>query len=164
VNKKITFLAILLGLLLFTDCKGKVEEEVKEKTERPATEKKKEILLPSLGPHNSEDIRNWIKKTSSKAGPDILKKAEGIESKFTAEEIVAGMAVRLKPDYWENVSDSDKLKTLSIINTSLSKARIQAGLAEDVKVLNSTLYIEDEKGRIIAVSTPKTKARFFPSK
>ena len=38
------------------------------------------------------------------------------------------------------------------MNTAFSRARIEAGYAENVEVLNSTMYMEDESEKIIAVS------------
>lgn len=156
--KKRRFLFVIMALIpvVVSACKGKVEEDV----EKTATVK--DAPLPqALGPHSAGDIREWIESEAAKADAESIKRAEEVAGKFTKEEILAGIAVRPKPGYWDNVSFDDRLKTVSIMNTGFSKARIEAGLAEDVEVLNSTLYIEGEEGNIIAVSTPEAGARLY---
>jgi hypothetical protein len=114
-----------------------------------------------MGSHTAEDIRGWIEKIAKDADPEDLKKAEKVADKFSAAEIVAGMAVRPKPGYWETASELDKLKTLSILNTKLSQVRIDAGLADDPGVLNSSLYLETDGGKIIAANTQEKGSQLF---
>lgn len=111
---------------------------------------------PIIGPHKAGDIRKWIADLESKASEEALKKVEGFAGKFTAGEIISGLAVRPVPDYWEKVDEAARLKTVSIMNTGFSKIRIKAGLAEDSGKLNSSLYLEDKEGNIIAVSDKLT--------
>ena len=142
--KKI-FLMISLTLFVFSGfgCQDKAD-----KVEKTGIEKKDSVQYP----HSSTDLKKWISDAGGKANKDTLKKLEGFTEKFSVGEIIRGIAVRPLPDYWDKVSDKDKLKTLSIMNTGFSKARIDAGYAEDVEALNSTLYLEDETEKIIAVS------------
>lgn len=160
---KSTYLILLTTLTVlivaFSGCKSKVEE----KHSPPAVEKKTENKeqIPPFGPHKAVDIRRWVEKAIKDADPELLKKAEAVEGKYTAGEIVAGMAIRPKPDYWDNLSRESKIKTISIMNTSLSQARIEAGFAEESDKLNSNLYLEEEDGQIIAVSEPVRGAHLF---
>ena len=136
--------------LLVTSCKGKEDEVAKEE----------EVVLhrpePNpIGPHKAEDIKKWALDAEAKASEATLSNLTGIRSKYSTGEIIIGVAVRTKPDYWDKASDKDKLQTISIMNTNFSKVRINAGLAENVEVLNSTLYLEDGEGKIIAVSDPE---------
>lgn len=161
------FLAAALLLLfpaLMTGCKGKVEEEPSEVKVGEVLEEISKPAPPEIGPHGAGDIRKWIESEAKKADAETIKEAEKVAGKFTAEEIVAGMAVRPIPDYWGNIPEEDKLKTVSIINTGLSKARIEAGLAEDADVFNSTIYITDKNDRIIAVSAPESGTHLYAAK
>lgn len=165
MKKSITFIssAFLLSALLLSGCKGKVEEaekktpEVKsEKAVKPEGEK-----VVGMGSHTADDIRRWIEKIAKDADPEDLKKAEKMADKFSAAEIIAGLAVRPKPEYWDTVSEQDKLKTVSILNTKLSQVRIDAGLADEPGALNSNLYLEADEGKIIAASTLEEGSQLF---
>lgn len=150
---KTIFLIITIALSVFIGfgCQGKPEkaEEAKQKeTAKVETEKKDPVQYPRSG----AQLKKWIKDAENKADKDTLKKLEVFTKKFSAGEILRGIAVRPKPDYWDKVSAEEQLKTLSIMNTTFSKTRIEAGFAENVEVLNSTMYMEDEGEKIIAVS------------
>ena len=165
MKKNIAFIssAFLLFALLFSGCKGKVEEAEKKtpevKSEKAAEPEGEKAM--GMGSHSADDIRGWIENIAKDADPEDLKKAEKVADKFSAAEIVAGMAVRPKPDYWETASELDKLKTLSILNTKLSQVRIDAGLADDPGVLNSSLYLEADGGKIIAANTQEKGSQLF---
>lgn len=153
---KKTFLIISITLLIFSSfaCQNKADKA--EKAEQKETAKTEAVDKDSVQyPHSATDLKKWINDAGEKADKDILKKLEKFTTKFSAGEIIRGIAVRSLPDYWDKVSDKDKLKTLSIMNTGFSKARIDAGYAEDVEALNSTLYLEDETEKVIAVSDSK---------
>lgn len=151
-NRYVLFTILLIVLsITFLGCKGKIEDEAE--VEEP---QQVEADLPLAFPHKAEDIRKWISNIAADAYPGAMEKAEEVAGKFSAEEIVAAIAVKPKPDYWDDVPEEKKLKTVSIMNTTFSKLRIKAGLAEDENVLNSTLYIEDKDGMIIAVSDPQS--------
>ena len=147
---KKTFLFIFAILLTFSGfaCQNKAEEAKEKETAKAETEKKDTVQYPRSG----AQLKKWIKDAESKADKETIKKLEEFTKKFSAGEIIRGIAVRAKPDYWDKVSPEEQLKTLSIMNTSFSKARIEAGFAENVEVLNSTMYMEDEGEKIIAVS------------
>ena len=137
-------------LLLFTGCKGKVEEKTAtEKTSEAAREETKQY------PRSAPEVKQWVEAAEAKADKKTLETLKPFTGKFSAGEILRGVAVRPRPDYWEKVSDEDKKKTLAIMNTAFSKVRIEAGQAENVEVLNSTLYLEDGAGTIVAVSEPR---------
>ena len=147
---KKTFLLIAITLLTFSGfgCQKKAEEAKQKETAKVETEKKDSVQYPRSG----SELKKWISDAEKRADKDTLKKLEGFTKKFSAGEIIRGIAVRPKPDYWDKVSAEEQLKTLSIMNTSFSKARIEAGFAENVEILNSTMYMEDEGEKIIAVS------------
>ena len=74
------------------------------------------------------------------------------------------MAVRKIPDYWHNVPANKRSDTVAIMNTSLSRLRIEAGIAEEEGVLNSTIYLENEEGVIIAASSPDRGSELFENR
>ena len=147
---KKTALFISIAIIFFSSlgCQNKADEGEKHETAKVNTEEKDSVQYPRSG----SELKKWITDAEKKAGGDTLKKLEGFTKKFSAGEIIRGVAVRPKPAYWDKVSNEEQLKTLSIMNTSFSKARIEAGYAENVEVLNSTMYLEDESEKIIAVS------------
>jgi len=155
----LSVLLISFYFLALPACKEKVEppKEAVQETE------KKEFLPPS-GQFDGSQIREWIKRTASRAGDEDMKKAEALAGKFSAEELLAGVAVRKMPDYWHDVPGDKRSKTIAIMNTGLSKVRIEAGLAENEEVLNSTLYLENEEGVIIASSSPDRGSELFEKK
>lgn len=147
--KKI-FLLITITLFVFSSfaCQNKTDEVEQKKAAEVEAEKKDSVQYP----HSATDLKKWINDAGEKADKDTLEKLKKFTAKFSAGEIIRGIAVRPLPDYWGKVSDKDKLKTLSIMNTGFSKARIDAGYAEKVEAFNSTLYLEDKNEKIIAVS------------
>lgn len=150
---KKTFLIISIILFIFSSfgCQGKgekVEKAEQKETATVETKKKNSVKYP----HSGTEIKSWIENAEKKANKDVLKKLEEFTQKYSAGEIILGIAVRPKPGYWDKTSTEKQLKTLSIMNTGFSKVRIKAGYAENVEVLNSTMYIEDETEKIIAIS------------
>ena len=153
------FLSILLicfSFLALQGCKEKVEPPKK-----PVQESEEKEFKPPSGQFDGKQIKEWIKRTASRAGAEDMKKAEAAAGKFSAEELAAGVAVRNMPDYWHDVPADKRSKTIAIMNTGLSKLRIEAGLAEDEEVLNSTLYLENDEGIIIAASSPDRGSELF---
>lgn len=151
MKKTVLFISITLSFLIGFGCQGKpekVEKADQKETAKVETEKKDSVQYP----HSGSELKKWINDAEKRADKDTLKKLEGFTTKFSAGEIIRGTAVRSKPDYWDKVSAEEQLKTLSIMNTAFSKARMEAGFAENVEVLNSTMYMEDESEKIIAVS------------
>lgn len=151
MKKMFLFITIILFALSGFGCQDKPDKADKAEQKEAAkaeTEKKDSVQYP----HSATELKKWINDAGEKADKDTLEKLEKFTAKFSAGEIIRGIAVRPLPDYWDKVSDKDKLKTLSIMNTGFSKARINAGYAENVEALNSTLYLEDEAEKIIAVS------------
>lgn len=152
-------LSILLICFSFTAlqaCKDKTETP-----EKAATKVEEKEFQPPSAHFDALQIKEWIKRTAARAGEEDKKKAEAAAGRFTSEEIIAGVSVRPIPDYWHDVPADKRSKTIAIMNTSLSKARIEAGLAENLEVLNSTLYLENEKGVIIAASSPDRGTELF---
>ena len=152
MKRRILFIGAVLmaATLLLSGCGDKPGEKAAEKSEEVA--KAEKPSPPVLGPHGANDVKKWIKDAEDKADKEMLEKLKGNTAKFSAGELLLGIAVRPKPDFWGNVTEKEKLKTIAIMNTNFSKARIDAGMEEGSGVLNSTMYIEDDKGNIIAVS------------
>lgn len=151
MKKTVLFIAITLSFFIGFGCQGKpekVEKAEQKETAKVETEKKDPVQYPRSG----VELKKWINDAEKRADKDILKRLEEFTKKFSAGEILRGIAVRPKPDYWDKVSAEEQLKTISIMNTAFSKARIEAGFAENVEILNSTMYMEDEGEKIIAVS------------
>ena len=151
MRKTVLFISITLSIFIVVGCQDKAEkvkEAEQKETVKVETEKKDSVQYPRSG----VELKKWIDDAEKRADKDILKKLEEFTNKFSAGEIIRGTAVRSKPDYWDKVSAEEQLKTLSIMNTAFSKARIEAGYAENLEVLNSTMYMEDESEKIIAVS------------
>lgn len=159
---KKTFLIISITMLVCSSfaCQSKTDKvEKTEQKEAAKAEVKSKSSIPF--PHSVIDLKQWIGAAEKSADKDTLKKLEKFTDKFSAGEIIKGIAVRPLPDFWEKISDNEKLKTLSIMNTAFSKARIDAGYAEDVEALNSNLYLEDETEKIIAVSDSNSGSKIL---
>ncbi|MBE9536013.1 MAG: hypothetical protein IMF07_02435 [Proteobacteria bacterium] len=152
----LSILLVCFSIITLQACQEKAEppKEAVQETEE------KEFQPPS-GHFDGKQIREWIKRTASRAGDEDMKKAEAVAGKFSTEEIVAGVAVRKIPDYWHNVPADKRSNTIAIMNTGLSKIRIEAGIAEGEEVLNSTLYLENDKGVVIAASSPDRGSELF---
>ncbi len=157
MKKIFLLITIILFILSGFGCQDKADKIEQKEAVKIKTEKKDSTQYP----HSATDLKKWINDAGEKADKDTLKKLEKFTAKFSAGEIIRGIAVRPLPDYWEKVSDKDKLKTLSIMNTGFSKARIDAGYAENIEALNSTLYLEDETEKIIAVSDSNRGAQIL---
>lgn len=150
---------ICFSFLALQGCQEKLEAP--EKPVQGTEQKEEKDFQPPSGQFDGKQINDWIKRTAARAGGEDMKKAEAVAGKFSAEEIVAGVAVRKIPDYWHNVPAGQRSKTIAIMNTSLSKLRIEAGLAEDMEALNSTLYLENNEDIIIASSNPVKGSELF---
>ena len=160
MKKTLLLITITLFILSGFGCQDKTEKlEKAEQKEAAKTEVKDKDSVQY--PHSATDLKKWINDAGEKADKDTLKKLKKFTAKFSAGEIIRGIAVRPLPDYWDKVSTKDKLKTLSIMNTGFSKARIEAGYAENVEALNSTLYLEGETEKIIAVSDSSRGAQIL---
>ncbi len=157
MKKMFLLITITLFILSSFGCQDKADKVEQKEAAKAETEKKDSVQYP----HSATELKKWINDAEKKADKDTLKKLENFTDKFSAGEIIRGIAVRPLPDYWGNVSDKDKLKTLSIMNTGFSKARISAGYAENIEALNSTLYLEDETEKIIAVSDSSRGAQIL---
>ena len=145
-------LIICVALPVVEGCKGKAE---KENTKEEAA-----LTPPDLGPHSMINVKGWIAAAGKDADAATIEKLREHTGKYSAGEIISGMAVRKVPDYWNNVSRDEKIRTVDILNTSFSKLRIKAGFAEEAQTFNSTLYMEDEEGTFVAVSD-KDKGTFL---
>ncbi len=149
-------LPLVFILFSFSACTEKQEEvELEKVKEEKATEA--EATPPQIGPHTGVEIKKWVGDLEKTADPGLLMKLDPFTKKFTAGELIAGIATRPVKSHWNNLTEEQQLKTLAIMNTNFSKIRIEAGLIEIVKpegenILNSTLYLEDETGNLVAVS------------
>ena len=157
MKKTLLLITIILFILSGFGCQDKTDKVEQKEAAKAKTEKKDSVQYP----HSATELKNWINDAGEKADKDSLKKLEKFTTKFSAGEIIRRIAVRPLPEYWDKVSNEDKLKTLSILNTKFSKARIDAGYAENVEALNSTLYLEDEAEKIIAVSDSSRGAQIL---
>ncbi len=159
----ISILLICFSFLTVQACQEKLES-AKETVQETVQETEKKDSQPPSGNFDSKQINEWIKRTASRAGDEDIKKAEAVAGKFSTEEIIAGVAVRKIPDYWHNVPANKRSNTIAIMNTGLSKVRIEAGIAEEEGVLNSTIYLENEEEVIIAASSPDRGSELFEKK
>ena len=159
---KKTLLLILITLFVFSNFACQNKTDTAEKAEqKEVTKTEVKDKNSAQYPHSATELKKWINDAGEKADKDTLKKLEKFTAKFSAGEIIRGIAVRQLPDYWDKVSVKDKLKTLSIMNTGFSKARIDAGYAESIEALNSTLYLEDKTEKIVAVSDSSRGAQIL---
>ena len=152
----LSILLICFSFITLQGCQDKAEPPKEALQELEAEE-----FQPPSGHFDGKQINEWIKRTAARAGDEDIKKAEAVAGKFSTEEIVAGVAIRKIPDYWHNVPADKRSNTIAIMNTNLSKVRIEAGIAEDKEVLNSTLYLENDKGVVIAASSPDRGSELF---
>jgi len=153
-----TTLFLTFFSLALSGCTGKVEEKTSVEESKVSKEKKEQLISH---PRYSKELKKWIDEGESRLSDVKFKKIKAHAGKYSPGEIVRGYAVRPKPSYWDNLSDKDKLMTISIMNTGLSQARIDTGYAKKTETLNAILYLEDEKGKIIAVSHKDLGGQLF---
>ena len=168
MKERIFFAWLITGLLTFSfsACTEKQGEVKPEKGEEKTVKAEETLPAPQIGPHTGGDVKKWVSDIGAAADPELLKKIEPFTKKFTAGELIAGIAARPINPQWNKLTEEQQLKTLAIMNTNFSKTRVDAGIievfkSEGEKTFNSTLYLEDDKGNIVAVSDPQKGSYIF---